>query len=399
MDKKPAPSNELVVLLQKFFEKFHRLPDKGEFLRFAKVDEWQVRKCGGMPGLYAAAGINSVEAGLRLATAKLRSENERLRSQVQDLEDQALGSEFLRRIIHGADPTDINVDRGWLEGATKQKNTKGIAVLMLSDVHFDEVVRPEQINHCNSYNRQTAIRRLKNVFRNTVVLLKGHMSAAKYDGIICNLGGDIFSGIIHEELAETNEGAIGQSMMIVEELLIEGIGGLADEFGKVYVPCVTGNHGRMHKKPRHKNRAFLNFEWIIYQHLAKYFRNDSRISFTIPDGPDAMYPVYGKRYCLTHGDQFRGGEGVGGIMVPIMRGASKKAVRQQAISQPFDVILMGHWHQYIHMDRMVINGSVKGYDEFAFAMNFPFEPAQQALFIAHPEAGMTFRMPVLCDKS
>lgn len=225
------------------------------------------------------------------------------------------------------------------------------------------------------------------------------MSSPKYDGIICNLGGDLLSGTIHEELAETNEAGTLQSMLALEEILIEGIGGLADEFGKVFVPCVTGNHGRIHKKPRMKNRAFENFEWAIYQHLAKYFRSDSRISFAIPDGPDALYPVYSRRYCLTHGDQFRGGEGVGGIMVPIMRGTSKKAVRQQAIGQPFDLVLMGHWHQYIHMNGLVINGSVKGYDEFASSMNFPFEPAQQALFIAHPEAGVTFRMPILCDKS
>lgn len=334
--------------------------------------------------------------GERLEITRLRSDKSRLESQLRELEGLALTGDGLRRIVGSIGSPNVRRDPEWLRGAAKQRSTRGTAVLFLSDIHFDEVVHPAQIGGSNEYNREIATASLKNTFRSAVMLLKGFMAAPKYDGIVCPLGGDLLSGNIHEELVESNEAPIQRSMLALEEILIEGIGCLADEFGKVHVPCVTGNHGRMHKKPRAKNRAFENFEWAVYQRLASYFRRDSRITFDIPEGPDAFFSLYSQRYCLTHGDQFRGGDGIGGIMVPIMRGASKKQVRQQAIGDAYDVLMMGHWHQYIHTNRLIINGSVKGYDEYAYQGNFPFEEPQQALFIAHPEAGVTFRMPVLC---
>jgi hypothetical protein len=396
--KKQFKTEELVALLKDFWREYHRLPDKGEFSRFAKCEEWEIRKRGGMPGLRKAAGLNSPEAQLSVQMSKLKSENSRLSSMVSQLQKLAVGTEKLQELIGAIDPDDINVDASWMEGANRPKGTRGIGVLTLSDIHFDEVVRGEEIGHCNFYNRQIAERRLKNVFRNTVKLLKSHMAKPNYDGMVLNLGGDLLSGNIHDELVETNEFAINQSILALEEILIEGTLGLADEFGKVHVVCVTGNHGRMHKKPRAKNRAFDNFEWIIYQHMARFFKSDSRISFQIPEGADALYNVYRRNYMLTHGDQFSGGNGIGGIMVPIMRGMSKKLVKQQAIRQAFDLLIMGHWHQYIHMNEIVVNGSVKGYDEYAAQNNFSFEKPQQALWIEHPEHGVTFRMPVLCDK-
>lgn len=333
-----------------------------------------------------------------LKAARLSAEVKVLTDRLKVMETLAMTGDAMRELLGTLDAPNVVASPDWLKGAAKPKQTTGTAVLLLSDIHFDEVVRPEQIGNCNRYDRDTAVRRLRNTFRNTVVLLKGHLSKPKYDGVVCALGGDLLSGNIHEELVETNAATINQSMLALEEVLIEGIGGLADEFGKVFVPCVTGNHGRMHKKPRAKNRAFDNFEWSVYQRLIRYFRSDKRITFDVPDGPDAMFSVYKRRYCLTHGDQFRGGGGIGGVMVPILRGVSKKQMKQQAIGDAFDLVMMGHWHQYIHASGLVINGSVKGYDEYASQNNFGFEPPQQALFVEHPEVGVTFRMPILCDR-
>lgn len=332
----------------------------------------------------------------RLEIARLKADRQRLESQLREMEQLAMTGEQTRELIGSLDSPNVYPDPEWLRGASKQRSTHGTPLLFFSDIHFDERVSKAQVGGCNEYNRSIATASLKNTFRTAIMLLKGFMASPKYDGIVCPLGGDLLSGNIHDELTETNEAPIQQSMVALEEVLIEGIGGLADEFGKVHVPCVTGNHGRMHKKPRAKNRAFENFEWLVYQRLAAYFRRDSRITFDIPEGSDAFFNVYSRRFCLTHGDQFRGGGGVGGIMVPIMRGVLKKQARQAAIGDPFDTILMGHWHQYIHTELMVINGSVKGYDEYAYQNNFEFQPPQQALFIVHPDAGVTFRMPVNC---
>ncbi len=334
----------------------------------------------------------------QLQIARLKADQARMQTHVRELERLALTADGMRDVLGSLGSPQVNPDPEWLKGARRPQSTTGTGVLFLSDIHFDEVVHPAQIGGCNEYNREIATTRLRNTFRNAVVLLKGHMSQPRYDGLVCVLGGDLLSGNIHEELTESNEAPIQVSMLALEEILEEGIGGLADEFGKVHVPCVTGNHGRMHKKPRAKNRAFENFEWSVYQRLAAYFKRDPRITFDIPEGSDTSFNVYTHRYGLTHGDQFKGGGGIGGIMVPIMRGVSKKQNRQQQIGQPFDIALMGHFHQYIHTNQLIINGSVKGYDEYAAQNNFSFEPPQQALWVDHPKVGMTFRMPILCDK-
>jgi hypothetical protein len=209
----------------------------------------------------------------------------------------------------------------------------------------------------------------------------------------------MLSGNIHEELAETNAQNINRSILDLTNLLIGGIGGLADEFGRVFVPCVVGNHGRHHKKPRYKYRVENNYEWLIYQYLSMHFAKDTRVTFLIPDSADAQWTVYGRTYNLNHGDQFKGGSGISGIFTPLMLGMARKQKRQNAIGQPFDVMINGHWHQYLHMDELIVNGSIKGYDEFAQGHNFKYEPPQQALFISHPEYRETFRMPVLCDRT
>ena len=166
----------------------------------------------------------------------------------------------------------------------------------------------------------------------------------------------------------------------------------------MFIPCVTGNHGRNTFKIRNKGRNHTSFDWLIYQFLAKRFEGDDRIHFLISDGSDAYYSVYGHKYLLTHGDQFRGGDGVIGALGPIIRGDHRKRSRNSQIDQEYDTMLLGHWHQLIQLQRLIVNGSLKGYDEYAYNNNFPFEPPRQALWITHPSHGITFSAPVYVDR-
>lgn len=160
--------------------------------------------------------------------------------------------------------------------------------------------------------------------------------------------------------------------------------------GKV---VISGNT----KKTWAKDRNHTSFDWLLYQFLAKHFMGDPRVTFYIPDGPDAYYRVYNHRFLLTHGDQFKAGDSIIGPVGPLLRGNQKKTARNQAIGQDYETLLCGHWHQYIQLQRLIVNNSLKGYDEYAFQGNFGFEPPSQALWITHPTNGITFRMPVYCE--
>ena len=78
-----------------------------------------------------------------------------------------------------------------------------------------------------------------------------------------------------------------------------------------------------------------------------------------------------KSYRKPHGDGFKGGSGIAGILMPIIRGQSKKQTTYASVHSPFDLMIIGHFHQLKMMPELVINGSVKGYDEYAMKMSFP----------------------------
>jgi hypothetical protein len=183
----------------------------------------------------------------------------------------------------------------------------------------------------------------------------------------------------------------GKLTWMIDELL--------KHFPRIFLPCVTGNHGRNTHKIWTKDRHATSFDWLIYNLLAKHYEQDKRVTFLIPDGPDAYYRIYGHRFLLTHGDQFRGGDGLIGCLGPIIRGDHKKRSRNAQIDMEYDTMMLGHWHQYIHHSRVIVNGSLKGYDEYAYTNNFGFEEPQQALFVNHPKHGITYRMPVKVDRA
>lgn len=284
---------------------------------------------------------------------------------------------------------------GWLTAPPKSKPHRGTPWLMLSDLHLDEVVQPSELMGVNAYNRKIAEQRLARTFTGAVKITRDYWSGIHYDGIVVPLAGDIFSGDIHEELTSTNEDTMLGSVLHWSDQLAAGLAMLADTFGKVHVPVVVGNHGRRTRKPRAKMRARDNFDWFLGHVLARTFANDKRVTFAISEAADVIVPSYDHRVCITHGDQTSGGAGIGGIWPPIMRLDARKRARQAAVSQPYDLLIMGHWHQLVFGPNFIVNGSLKGYDEYAFTSNFGYEVPQQALWLMTPEHGRTFTAPVL----
>lgn len=285
----------------------------------------------------------------------------------------------------------------WLDKPSSGKNT-GVPTLLASDWHFDEVVDPKQINGVNAFNRSIALARIKVLFTKTVDLLIHHMAKPKYDYFVLDLGGDMLSGNIHEELRETNETPVSLSMIALLDALIAGINLLLTHFPRLVVNAVPGNHGRWDKKPRAKNRVYETYEWILYQFLARHYAANKDVHFNVADGADLPYTIYSTRYLLTHGDQFKGGSGIAGALSPLMLGDARKRKRAMAINQPFEYLVMGHWHQYIMAKGIIVNGSLKGADEYSFQSNFDFELPQQALWVTNPVWGITARWPVFVEK-
>lgn len=280
----------------------------------------------------------------------------------------------------------------------KDRKSPGVPTLFLSDIHAGEVVDPRQVNGVNSYDLATCKSRLRYTVETAIYLCSLLDPKMRYEGIVVPLGGDMVSGDIHDELVATNELPTIPTVLELYEYLSSAISTISEHFPSVLIPCVSGNHGRNTRKTWAKNRNGTSFDWLLYQMLAKRFAGDPKVMLYVPDGSDGLYRIFSTRYLITHGDQFRGGDSIIGPIGPIFRGTQKKLARNQAVAQDFDVAIMGHWHQYIHTERVIVNGSLKGYDEYAASANFGFEPPRQALWVTHPRFGINWRMPVLCER-
>lgn len=343
-------------------------------------------------GIQPDATVPDHVAGLKAQVKKLEGELKRANAQSAD-------AAAIKEVIGGLrEGVESYGSPKWLAPTEDRPSSPGVPTLFLSDFHWGEVVHPGQINNVNKFNLTIAASRLRYTVETAIKLCRILDPKMAYPGIVAPLGGDMISGNIHEELQATNELNTMPTVLDLYGNLIAAIERLADEFGAVFLPCVTGNHGRDTHKIWAKDRHHTSFDWLLYQFLAKHFAADKRITFYIPDGSDAYYRVYDHRYLLTHGDQFRGGDGMIGALGPIIRGDHKKRSRNAQIDMEYDTLLMGHWHQYIHLRRLIVNGSLKGLDEYAYMGNFPFEPPTQSLWITHPQYGQTYRMPVYCEK-
>jgi hypothetical protein len=334
----------------------------------------------------------SLEQKLEEAKAKIRG----LEAAAAIQQREQLTETYIKRVILDLADQDPNPPT-WLTKVNKKKSFAGVPTLFASDWHWGEVVDPNQINGVNSYDIQLAQNRAKLLIEKTIDLLHNHIAHTEYPGIVFALGGDMVSGDIHEELMATNQKEIMPVVLDLFGVLTWCIETLADAFGCVFVPCVSGNHGRNTHKIRAKGRNFTSFDWLVYQFLAKRFETDDRVRFLIPDGPDAYYSIFGHRYLLTHGDQFRGGDGVIGALGPIIRGDHRKRSRNGQIDMSYDTMLLGHFHTLMALERVIVNGSLKGYCEYASSNNFGFEPPRQALWLTHPDHGITFNLPIIVD--
>lgn len=289
---------------------------------------------------------------------------------------------------------------GWLTPKEDPDKRRGTLVACWSDYHYGEVVEPSEMNWYNAYNPDIAEQRIRRFFERTIRVARDFLAGVEYDGIVVPSLGDGISGDIHDEFRETNELSNYEAVPKLVPLLENGFDMLLDEFGKVHVVSVPGNHPRDSKRPRYKKRSQHNADTMIFKFLEQKFAGDDRITFDIPNAYSADFTVYSTKFRAEHGDEASGGGGIQGAMLPLALRTHRVRKQAEAEGVPFDVLLMGHWHQYMSLvsKGFLVNGSGKGYDEYARGKGFEPEPPQQALMVVTPEHGIGVQAPLFVGK-
>jgi hypothetical protein len=302
-----------------------------------------------------AKTVDAVAVTREQKIIELESTVKTLRSKLTDAAEEGWDEKrVIERIMDLSSDTPEPPD--WTLKSRASKHSAGVPSLFASDWHWGEVVDPNQVAGLNQFNLAIAHERAKAFVANTIDILTNHVVNYDRKGLVMPVGGDMFSGDIHEELMATNEVELGPSFIDLEGVLIWSIEEILKHVEQLFIPWVTGNHGRWTHKIRAKGRAFTSFDWLLGQVLRKHFEKNPRVTFMIGSGSDVRFKIFDYRYMLSHGDQFRGGDGMVGALGPIIRGDHRKRGRASQVGQDYDTLLLGHWHQLIQLRRVIVNG-------------------------------------------
>jgi hypothetical protein len=393
------------VLLEKGY-----LLDEGKLqtVRAGKND--RVKALGiKLGGLQKAVSRSTVES---TKVASLQEQNKNLERQLRQAQSANVAEQALADLLNGIREQVARRGISNIGQAVKFNRAKairgralaGIPTLMLSDWHVGEVVDPEQVQHLNEYSLDIAFRRAERVFNTSLELLFHHQAGQSYDGFTLAFAGDMLSGNVHDELRRTNEKPLLECVMDLAHMLVGNIIEVSKNFEWVYVPCVAGNHGRaFDKKPSSKDASKENFDTHLYRIVAALveakLKDKCNVQFDISEALDMRYDLYGTGYLLTHGDQIQCSTGNAAFWPSLVDIAVKKQNREvHAKGKGFDYMLCGHFHRYGTVSNVIVNGSLKGYDEWVYRMNYEPAPPVQALWITHPDYGIIEHRPVYADE-
>ena len=314
-----------------------------------------------------------------------RVEEHRLKQRVRDLEREA--EELVKQLSEGGEyaavVAEVLAKQGEEPPAVINPRERasglreGTPLILASDWHIEEEVRPEQVAGRNRYDLEISARRMERFFEASMWAWRTQRQIFKIRDVIAWWGGDFITNFLHEENPQSNLLSPTEATHYAFESMVKGFDfWLEDpEIEQYVVPMNDGNHGRLTKKMHSATRTQNSLEVFLYAQLAYHYRNEPRMRFILPTSQFTFLDdVYGRTIRFLHGDVFKYGGGIGGITVPMFRALGRWEKTKHA-----DLTCMGHWHQRYCLPDVMVNGSLIGYNAYAMGGGFAFESPVQSL--------------------
>jgi UDP-2,3-diacylglucosamine pyrophosphatase LpxH len=283
------------------------------------------------------------------------------------LKNEIKNEQFLEEFKSKINPISINKHVPKIVQLHREKEI----ALILSDWHLGETVNAEELGYINSFNKKILFERADEIFEQ----FHRHCKNIGINKIRVYLLGDLLSGNIHEELRNTNEETVVESMLSLHDYLIQKFYDFGSLYKKTKIICLTGNHPRMTEKAQHKKKALNNFEYILGNMIQHSLKEQKNIEVIVPKSTFVLDSILGKNYLLMHGDGLSSGSGgFGGIAYyALASGAAKLygALEKANINETrFNSIIIGHLHSFSFIPifqggHILINASLIGTGEYA----------------------------------
>ena len=204
--------------------------------------------------------------------------------------------------------------------------------------------------------------------------------------------GDMVSGEIHEELVRSNLDNIVMTMARGAYITAQSMMTLAEHFEEVHIDAVVGNHQRLKKEIYYKDK-YVGWDFLFYQWVASFCKNQTNIKFTIPKTFYQLIDVAGWDVLIHHGDAMRGSSMQQKVH------SLRQALQPQG--KAFQYMFMGHYHHVEEHDigtgTALMCGCMKGTDEYAFLHGLASR-ATHVLTFFHPKHGMISRDTIYLER-
>ena len=269
------------------------------------------------------------------------------------------------------------------------------AVLMLSDTHVGQVIRPEQTLGFGGYDFETFLARLKFYEEAVTSILRDHTTTDLQELVIA-MGGDMLHGALNHAAEVSQHYTLFQQWYGAGHAFAQFIRNLAPLVPKLRVHCTVGNHtrwGTQHKMPT--DNRYSNLDSFVYEYTRALVRDIPGVEWNMDEQPVSLFYVQDHLFHLSHGDQLKGGDRALGIpnhAVGRMVSSNAQLFGKLETAAPH-YYLVGHLHRGIVLPHsrgsVIVNGGFPGVDGYGIASGFnPVDP-KQTFFLMHPKYGKT----------
>lgn len=251
-------------------------------------------------------------------------------------------------------------------------------ILLLSDVHADEVISLPETSGNEEYNFEIFKNRLKSLEQQVIA----NQLKDKTEYLTVMFIGDIISWVIHEELYENWNAGIFEVLTKVSLCFAEFFNNLSAYYKKIYIYTKPGNHWRMSKQIKFK-RTDENYDNIIYS-LVKGLLPKTKFQFTVSTQFIDIITINKKKFGIVHWDKIN----------------TKELIKQYQL----DYLLMWHIHTAkieSYLDAYIISNWAFPRSSWFVnkGMSHKWNPPQQVLLTFDEDMNLSFKSILLKDNT
>lgn len=274
---------------------------------------------------------------------------------------------------------------------SKKSASEATAVVLASDWHCEERVTKQQVNGLNEFNLRIFEQRAKAFFQNSLKLLRKERQNAEIKTVVLAVLGDMISGNIHADLAESNQLGTMDAVALAQDTLAGGLAYWLREQAdlNIVVVMTDDNHSRITHKPRVSTSHANSLAWLMGHSLQREFKNEARVTFVRERAYHSYLKIHNTTVRFHHGHAINYQGGVGGITIPV-----HKAISAWNKARHADLDCFGHFHQLFNGPNFSVNGSLVGWNPYAISIKADFQPPQQSFILIDAKHGRSGTFPI-----